>query len=305
MNKNTELNAAKAAKKDEFYTQLSDIEEQLKHYTEHFRGKAVYSNCDDWRKSQFVKYFKDHFHELGLKKYIATCYGRKDLFAHGEALWYEYDGTEEQHGELEGDGDFRSLECAAYLKQCDIIVTNPPFSLFREFVEILKAYRKGFLIIGHLNAVTYKEVFPMIKDNKMWMGPSIYGGEREFGTPKDYPLMAVGWRIDEQGRKFIRVKGVRWFTNLNYAKCHEPLILCRNYTPEAYPHYDNYDAIEVGHTKDIPMDYDGVMGVPITFLDKWCPEQFEVVDADGWGVCPSFRLNGRQTYRRILIRRKG
>lgn len=179
---------------------------------------------------------------------------------------------------LHGDGDFRSAECIELLKQADIVVTNPPFSLFREYVAQLIAYNKKFLIIGNQNAITYKEIFPLIKGNKLWLGCSIHSGDREFGVPDDYPLMAANSRIDENGKKYIRVKGVRWFTNLDYKERHEELILYKRYNPEEYPKYDNYDAINVDKTADIPCDYDGVMGVPITFLDKYNPEQFEIVE---------------------------
>ena len=293
MNKNTGLNDARAAKKDEFYTQLSDIENELKHYAERFRGKVVYSNCDNWRKSQFVKYFKGHFHELGLKRYVATCYGRKDLFAHSEALWYEYDGVEECHGELKGDGDFRSFECVERLKQADIVVTNPPFSLFREFVGLLKKLMKDFLIIGNVNAVTYKDVFEMIKDNEIWLGYGFKGGATHFAS--DYEDTATA---GDHREGMIRVSGVEWFTNMDTTKRHEPLTLCRKYAPENYPRCDDYDAINVDKTSDIPMDYDGVMGVPITFLDKFCPEQFEIVGRS------SPTVNGKMLYQRIFIRKR-
>ena len=292
MAENNNLGAAKKAKKDEFYTQLSDIESELRHYTEHFRGKTVLCNCDDPRVSNFFHYFTYGFEYLGLKRLITTCYKNqeRDLFSQNDserAIWLEYTGDKngnripdpEEIGlhYLQGDGDFRSKECIELLEQADIVVTNPPFSLFREYVAQLVKYNKKFLIIGNQNAITYKEIFPLIKEGKLWMGPSIHSGDREFGVPDDYPLNAAGYRVDEQGRKFIRVKGVRWFTNLEHTKRHEPLILYRNYTPEDYPRYDNYDAINVDKTSEIPMDYDGVMGVPITFLDKYCPEQFEIV----------------------------
>ena len=292
MAKNSNLTAAKNAKKDEFYTQLSDIENELRHYKAHFRGKTVLCNCDDPRVSNFFHYFAYSFEQLGLKRLITTCYKNRDmdLFSQNDserAIWLEYTGDKngnrvpdpEEIGlhELRGDGDFRSQECIELLRQADIVVTNPPFSLFREYVAQLIQEDKKFLIIGNQNAITYKEIFPLIKEGKLWMGPSIHSGDREFGVPNDYPLNAAGCRIDEQGRKFIRVKGVRWFTNLDHTKRHEPLILTEHYTPEAYPKYDNYDAINVDKTADIPCDYDGVMGVPITFLDKYCPEQFEIL----------------------------
>ena len=213
-----------------------------------------------------------------------------DLFSQNDreqAIYLEYDGDKnnnripdiEEIGQefFVGDGDFRSKESIALLKKADIIVTNPPFSLFREYVSQLAAYDKKFLIIGNINAVTYKETFKLIKDNKMWLGASIHSGDREFGVPDDYPLKAAGYRVDGNGKKFIRVKGVRWFTNLDYKERHEDLVLYKKYSPEEYPKYENYDAIEVSRTANIPMDYDGKMGVPITFLDKYNPDQFEIL----------------------------
>ena len=292
MSSNTLLHSAKAAKKDEFYTQLSDIERELKHYRHHFKDKVVYCNCDDPRVSNFFHYFSYNFEKLGLKRLVTTCYKNQepDLFTRNDseqAVYLEYEGDKngnripdpEEIGikPLKGDGDFRSQESIELLKQADIVVTNPPFSLFREYVAQLMRYEKKFLIIGAMNAVTYKEIFPLIKDDKMWIGPSISSGDREFGVPDHYPLNASGIRIGDDGRKYIRVKGVRWFTNLDHSKRHENLILYKNYSEDEYPTYDNYDGIEVGKTKAIPSDYDGVMGVPITFLDKYNPEQFDIV----------------------------
>lgn len=283
---------AKVAKKDEFYTQLVDIENELWHYKEHFKGKTVLCNCDDPRVSNFFHYFSYKFEDLGLKKLITTCYKSQnsDIFSKNDserAIWLEYNGDKngnhipdpEEIGinYLKGDGDFRSKECIELLKQADIVVTNPPFSLFREYVAQLIEFDKKFLIIGNVNAISYKEIFPLIKDNKVWLGASIHSGDREFGVPQDYPLNAAGYRQDENGNKFIRVKGVRWFTNLDYKERHEDLILFKKYTPEEYPNYDNYEGINVDKTADIPCDYDGLMGVPITFLDKYNPDQFEIV----------------------------
>jgi hypothetical protein len=290
--RNKDLRAARRSKKDEFYTQLSDIEKELKHYRPHFKGKVVYCNCDDPSVSNFFHFFSFQFEKLDLKKLIATCYKNQDmdLFSRNDAeraIYLEYEGDRSGNRvpdpdeigvkHLKGDGDFRSGETIALLKKADIVVTNPPFSLFREYVAQLVEYDKQFLIIGSINAVSYKEIFKLIKQNRVWLGPSIHGGDREFGVPDDYPLKAAGFRIDEQGRKYIRVKGVRWFTNLDFRERHEDLVLYRTYTPEAYPKYDNYDAIEVSKTKEIPVDYDGAMGVPITFLDKYNPEQFEIL----------------------------
>ena len=333
---NSDLNAAKKAKKDEFYTQLSDIENELRHYKEHFRGKTVLCNCDDPRVSMFFHYFAYQFEALGLKRLITTCYKNQtpDLFSQHDcerAIWLEYLGDKngnrvpdpEEIGirQLQGDGDFRSQECIELLKQADIVVTNPPFSLFREYVALLMKYQKKFLIIGNLNALKYKEIFPLIQKKELWLGASIHSGDRKFGVPDTYPLNAVGCGIDQKGQRFICVKGVRWFTNLDYPQRHEDLILFRNYTPEAYPRYVNYDAIEVSKTEDIPCDYDGLMGVPITFMDKYNPEQFEIIGVslvlgnkkpadlpkDKQGG-PAFYLkeNGeyRRLYDRIVIRRR-
>lgn len=292
---NVDLHAASKAKKDEFYTQLSDIESEMKHYKEHFKGKTILCNCDDPRISNFFHYFSYNFEKLGLKKLITTCYKNqnRDLFSQNDserAIWLEYFGDKngnrvpdpEEIGihYLKGDGDFRSQECIELLKEADIVVTNPPFSLFREYVSQLIKYNKKFLIIGNVNAISYKEIFSLIKDNKLWLGASIHSGDREFGVPKDYPLNASGCRQDENGNKFIRVKGVRWFTNLDYKERHEDLILYRSYNSEDYPNYENYNAINVDMTSEIPMDYYDTMGVPITFLDKYNPNQF-VIEALG------------------------
>ena len=292
MSLNENLRKAKRQKNDEFYTQLSDIENELRHYTGHFRGKIVYCNCDDPRVSNFFHYFSYNFERLGLKRLITAGYKNqeRDLFSRHDserAIWLEYNGNTKGGRvpdvgdigirEFEGDGDFRSAECIELLKQADIVVTNPPFSLFREYVAQLVEYGKKFLIIGNQNAITYKELFPLIKENKIWLGPSIKSGDREFGIPGHYPLTAATSRIDENGNRFIRVKGVRWFTNLDYPQRHEDLILYKTYSPKDYPTYDNYDAINVDKTAEIPLDWEGPMGVPVTFLDKYNPEQFEVM----------------------------
>lgn len=334
---NKNLNKAKEAKKDEFYTQLEDINNELKHYREHFRGKTVLCNCDDPRVSNFFTYFAYNFEFLGLKKLITTCYKNQnvDLFSQGQcekAVYLVYEGDKngnhipdaEEIGvmPLKGDGDFRSPECIELLKEADIVVTNPPFSLFREYVAQLIEYDKKFLIIGNVNAVTYKEIFPLIMQNKVWLGVSIHSGDRKFWVPDDYELNAAGCGIDETGRKFIRVKGVRWFTNLDYKERHENLILYKTYDIKENPTYINYDAIEVGKTSEIPMDYDGIMGVPITFLDKYNPDQFEILgkstdvadmteirkmeNAQGGGPRFYVMRNGTpiRMYERIVIRRK-
>ena len=330
-NTSRELSKARKQKKDEFYTQLSDIENELRHYKEHFRGKTVLCNCDDPRVSNFFHYFAYQFEALGLKRLITTCYKNQtpDLFSQHDcerAISLVYDGDKngnrvpdpEEIGihELQGDGDFRSPECIELLMQADIVVTNPPFSLFREYVGELVRHEKKFLILGNVNAITYKEVFPLIQDNQLWLGASIHSGDREFGVPLDYPLESIGFRIDSDGNRFIRVKGVRWFTNLDYHERHEDIILYKTYNPTDNPRYDNYDAIEVGKTGDIPMDYDGLMGVPITFLDKYNPAQFEIVGCSDNGAVPDeYKLphfkkhnepfvNGQKVYKRIFIRRR-
>jgi len=316
---NINLSKAKKNKKDEFYTQLTDIEKELKHYKRHFKDKVVFCNCDDPRVSNFFHYFSYNFEKLGLKRLITTCYKNKDMdsFSHNgseKAVYLEYEGDKNRNNipdteeigikTLQGDGDFRSEECIELLKQADIVVTNPPFSLFREYVAQLVEYDKKILIIGNLNAITYKEIFKLIKENKLWFGASIHSGDREFGVPDSYPLEAAGYRIDNEGKKFIRVKGVRWFTNLDYKERHEDLILYKKYNAKEYPKYDNYDAINVNKTKEIPMDYDDVMGVPITFMDKYNPDQFEILGNEydlninkGRGY-----INGKRMYSRIFIR---
>jgi hypothetical protein len=289
---NNLLAAAKAGRKDEFYTQLSDIEKELRHYRKHFKSKIVYCNCDDPRASNFFRYFSYNFEKLGLKKLVAACYKNQDadLFSQNDAeraVYLEYEGDKDgdripgpdeiEVKHFEGDGDFRSAETIELLKQADIVVTNPPFSLIKEYVAQLVKYKKQFLIIGNMNAVTYNEIFRLFQNNQMWYGPSIRSGDREFGVPADYPLTAAGTRVDEAGNKFVRVKGVRWFTNLDYPERHEDLILYKSYTPDEYPTYVNYDAIDVSSYKDIPADYDGVIGVPITLLDYFSPDQFEII----------------------------
>lgn len=289
---NRSLQAAKTSKQDEFYTQLSDIEKELRYYKEHFNGKVVLCNCDDPRVSNFFHYFSYNFEQLGLKRLVTTCYKNqnRDLFSQHNserAIYIEYTGDKDGNRvpdldeigikELKGDGDFRSDECLNLLKQADIVVTNPPFSLFREYVAQLTQYEKKFLIIGHMNALHYKEIFKLIKENKLWLGESIHSGDREFGVPDHYPLEAASFRIDEKGRKYIRVKGVRWFTNMDNPKRHEQLPLYKKYSAAEYPRYDNLDAIEVSKTNEIPCDYYGLMGVPDAFLDKYNPDQFELI----------------------------
>ena len=327
---NETLKSAKKNKNDEFYTQLCDIEKELSHYKEHFKGKTVLCNCDDPRVSNFFRFFALKFNEWGIKRLITTCYKNQDvdLFSQNtseKAVWLDYYGNPNDNTstdfstvevkELKGDGDFRSKECIELLKQSDIVVTNPPFSLFREYVELLLSYDKKILIIGNVNALSYKEIFPYIKNNQLWLGASIHSGDREFGVPDSYPLTAASSRVDAEGNKYIRVKGVRWFTNLDFKERHEDLILYKNYTPEEYPKYDNYDAINVDKTSDIPLDYEDKMGVPITFLDKYNPEQFEIIDGIGrYSILNNEEtkkagkylsmINGKALYFRIIIKKK-
>ena len=302
---NTNLTLAKANKKDEFYTQLSDIEKELKHYKNHFKDKVVLCNCDDPRVSNFFHFFSYNFEKFGLKKLIATCYKSQDsdLFSQNNserAIYLEYTGDKngnnvpdaEEIGikHLQGDGDFRSKECIELLKQADIVVTNPPFSLFREYVSQLVEYDKKFVIIGHQNAITYKEIFKLIKENKIWLGFGFTGGAGHFINTQ-YENYATA---TDKKEGMIRVSGVHWFTNLDINKRHEDLILYKNYTPEEYPKYENFDAINVDVTKDIPVDYAGAMGVPITFIDKYNPDQFEII---GLGISNSGIEIGVEPYK--------
>lgn len=314
-----DLNRAQKAKKDEFYTQLPDIEKELRHYTNHFENKVVYCNCDDPRVSNFFHYFSYQFETLQLRKLITTCYKNRnwELFSdHGsdKAVYLEYEGDKNQNKlpddeeievkQLEGDGDFRSAECISMLEKADIVVTNPPFSLFRQYVSQLMEYGKKFIILGNLNAITYKEIFPYLKDNRIWLGASIKSGDREFGVPQSYPLTGATTRQDEDGNKFVRVKGVRWFTNLDYPQRHEDLPLVKKYNEKDYPHYENCDAINVDKTKDIPRDWNGMMGVPITFLDKYNPDQFEIIRFRKGDDNKDLIVSGKAPYFRILIKRK-
>ena len=372
---NESLSKAKEAKNDEFYTQYHDIEKEISAYLEYnpdvFRGKTVLLPCDDPEWSNFTKYFAQNFENFGLKRLISTSYAPESkrykfgyvptLFeteaphfdadkskTHGKIFVLDHDVTGDgrinvedlQWQYLEGDGDFRSEEICRLRDLADFIITNPPFSLFREFLAWIIEAKKQFVIIGNMNAISYKEVFPLIKDNKIWYGCSISSGDREFGVPDEYPLTASGWRIDEKGKKFIRVKGVRWFTNLDHGRRHQflPLMTMADNLKfsrhkelrgrEDYIHYENYDAIEVPFTDAIPSDYEGVMGVPISFLDKYCPEQFEILGitdrGNAYGIktkdftaedTPDFNdLNRRgaiivdgilkSTYARLLIRKK-
>ena len=318
---NTDLTKAKKQKNDEFYTQYFDIEKEMNAYLEYdpdvFRGKSVLLPCDDPEWSNFTKYFAQNFELLGLKKLVSTSYApdSKKIEKYIPTLFEMNDSqfdsekthkngkifvlTEDRSGDgkidindldwnyLQGDGDFRSAEIRKLRDEADIIITNPPFSLFREFLAWIVEADKKFTIIGNMNAITYKEVFPLLKNNQMWLGQSISSGDREFRVPENYPIEASGWRIDEDGNVYLRIKGVRWFTNLDHGRRHQPLQLMTmadnlKYNKKlkgknAYVKYDNYDAIEVPFTEAIPSDYDGVMGVPISFLDKYNPDQFEIV----------------------------
>ena len=295
---NADLTAAKTARKDEFYTQLADIEKEMSCYREHFKGRTVLCNCDDPFQSNFFKYFVLNFNSLGLKKLVATCRAKKPIKAVVTAVCDRMDDVDvgkllklkgNEFAELKGDGDFRSDECLALLDEADIAATNPPFSLFREYVSTLMERGKKFIILGSVNAVTYKEFFPLLKENKVWIGASIHSGDRAFYVPDNYPLDASSGGIDkETGRKYIRVKGVRWYTNLDIGRRHEKLKLTKRYSPKLYPKYDNYDAVNVDFTSDIPCDYAGTMGVPVTFLDKYSPDQFEII---GMGIGTLFDGN--------------
>lgn len=333
---NKTLHTAKTQKKDEFYTQLSDIENELKHFREMFRGKVVYCNCDDPFESNFFRYFVLNFKLLGLKKLITTSYkpspiantqlglfgdditvapskGRPKITANklvinevgdinGDGAFNLNDIAEQlkanKHNEwtpLEGDGDFRSKECVELLKESDIVVTNPPFSLFREYVAQLVEYDKKFLIVGSKNAITYKEIFNLIQDDKMWLGKGFAGGNAYFRTPyDDNEAYAAGVYNPETG--LVKFRNVGWFTNMDFEERHEDLQLYKKYKPEENPKYANYDAIEVSKTADIPMDYEGEMGVPITFLDRYNPEQFEIVGSSRTHSTPMSKIAAKGAY---------
>lgn len=321
MNLNKSLSKARRDPKDEFYTQLSDIENELKHYKEHFKGKTVYCNADDPRVSNFFHYFSYNFEHLGLKKLITTCYKSQDMnlfsmYDRESAIALVYEGekdngrvpTVENIGvvELEGDGDFRSPEALEFLKEADIVVTNPPFSLFREYVGQLIEYDKDFLIIGSLNAVTYKETFQLIKDNKIWLG--FNNGDMSFRVPDHYEPRETRFWIDEDGNKWRSMGNIGWYTNLDITKRHEELIMYKKYDPNYYQKYNDYEIINIDKVAEIPDDYEGVMGVPITFIDKYNPEQFEILgiaNSARWIGLECFTIiDDRKVYNRILIRNK-
>ena len=362
MANNKDLRKADGSKNDEFYTQYSDIEKEINAYLDYdsnaFKNKTVLLPCDDPEWSNFTKYFAQNFEKLGLKKLISTSFA-----ANSKPIDIDYQPTlfetvdprfdinktrvkgkiftltkdENKDGKinindlkwnyLEGDGDFRSEEVKLLRDESDIIITNPPFSLFREFLAWIMEAKKKFVIIGNQNAISYKEVFPYLKDNKIWLGESIHSGDREFGVPKTYPLNAAGSRIDENGNKFIRVKGVRWFTNIEHGRRHQPLPLMTESDNKkfskhkevkgiGYQKFDFYDAINVPFTDAIPCDYKDLMGVPITFFDKYCPEQFKIIDGIGrYSILDNeatkaagnylSMVNGKPQYFRIIIQRIG
>ena len=336
-NDTVNLEKAKRAKKDEFYTQYQTIEEELKHYSPSlFEGKTVFCNCDDPYVSQFFLYFANNFQRLGIKELISTCYKNQDIYLFNQgrkrrrhAASIRYKGERNEDGTikvdkdnvvyLKGDGDFRSEECIALLQQSDIVVTNPPFSLFREFIKLLVDNQKKFLIIGNINAITYKECFKLFEKGEMWIGCSIHSGDREFNVPRTYSLDMKGartlkngdirtktGRIDVNGNKYVRVKGIRWFTNLEYTERHIPLKLTAKYNPEDYPTFDNIpQAINVDKTALIPSDYNGIMGVPISFVDKYCPEQFKIIGNEYTLKIENGRgyINGKRKYGRIFIQK--
>ena len=321
MQKNNNLHTAKTAKRDEFYTQLTDIEKELRFYTESFEGKVVYCNCDDYRQSNFYKYFYYNFQYLKLKKLICTCFN-----ADGKGLYAIYDGETETTGKLNSDGDFRSEECIEYLKECDVVVTNPPFSLFRQYVKQLMDYGKKFIVMANNNAITYKEFFPYIKNGKVWLGRTLFTGKMPYFKVSDsYNLTNDRFEKREDGL-YKQVNGICWFTNVPNDNNRQVLDLYKRYSFEDYPKYDNYDAIECGRMENLPCDYDGVIGIPITGLKYLWSDgtihteyngtttQFEIVgwsrhndlDMDGgyWiGGCNDATINGKIVYRRILIRK--
>lgn len=365
---NSNLAKAKSAKNDEFYTQYQDIEKEIMAYLEFnpntFAGKTVLLPCDDPEWSNFTKFFAQNFERLKLKKLISTSFApeskslkinytptlfetedpqfdKDKTIVNGKIFTLDHDTSGDgkidvndlEWSYLQGDGDFKSEEIKKLRDEADIIITNPPFSLFREFLAWIVEAEKQFVIIGNMNAITYKDVFPLLQANKMWLGQTISSGDREFQVPKEYPVAAAGWRIDDFGNIFLRVKGVRWFTNLDHGRRHQPLALMTMEDnlrfskhkeikgKNSYDNYDNYDAIEVSFTDAIPIDYKGFMGVPITFLDKYCPEQFEIIDmlsSAGGSAIGKFLPNktgqgirdkrpilmGKNTYARIIVKKR-
>lgn len=350
---NATLNRAFIAKKDEFYTQYEDVEKEMTQHQGKLKGRSILCNCDDPFESAFFRFFVLNFEKFEIKKLVSTCYadstnaGREypleEMSRAYKAIVTEVpDGPIEKPdgsldleslfalsgnslSHLEDDGDFRSNECVALLEEADVVATNPPFSLFRDYIGLLEKFNKDYIVLGNMNAATYREIFPLIRDNKLWYGKSIRSGDRKFYVPDNYPLNAASCGVDDRGRRFIRVKGVRWFTNLETGKQREPIELTQHFTTQDYPRYENYDAIEVNRTQNIPIDYEGFMGVPITFLDKYSADQFEIIMlANGnarTNVCPKTLsevkysahskdkggvgiINGQRVYVRVIIRRK-
>ena len=307
------LQKAKKSKSDEFYTQLCDIERELQHYTNCFVDKVVYCNCDNPQISNFFRYFKDNFQRLGIKKLIASCFcdaemDHSNANAIPKAYYCEYEGDNihMKIGNFEGNGDFRSAECVELLQQADVVVTNPPFSLFREFVTQIVHYGKQFLVIGNINAITYKEIFDLIQNDKAWLGVNLGRGISGFIVPEHYQLYGTEVKINEEGQRIISTNGCLWLTNLEINQRHEDITLKMEYTgnEDKYPKYDNCEGINVNRTQDIPKDYAGLMGVPITFLHKYNPEQFEIVKFRKGDDGKDLRINGKSPYFRILIRNK-
>lgn len=316
---NTLLQKAKKSKRDEFYTLLSDIESELQHYRHHFKDKVVYCNCDDPRNSNFYRYFAINFHKLGLKKLIASCYRemQMDLFGaetNETGFYYIYTGNDSEKCipsdsdliHFNGDGDFRSQESVELLEQADIVVSNPPFSLFREYIAQLIRYNKAFLTIGNINAITYKEIFSLIKANKAWLGVNLGRGISGFTVPESYELYGTETHIDKNGNRIISPNNCLWLTNMDNAKRNEKITLTKRYVgnESIYQKYDNYDGINVNKTQDIPMDYSGCMGVPITFLHKYNPEQFEIIRFRKGDDDKDLSINGKCPYFRIVIKNR-
>lgn len=313
------LKKAKTAKSDEFYTQLCDIESELQFYKTHFKDKVVFCNCDDPIISNFFKYFSRNFEDLGIKKILTSCYRDRseNLFSEKNqesGFFFEYTNTDKEKNKInlpeiipfEGDGDFRSPESIELLNKSDIVVTNPPFSLFREYVEQLVKYDKKFLIIGNVNAITYKEIFKLIKENRAWLGINLGRGVSGFIVPQHYELYGTEARIDDSGNRIVSPNNCLWLTNLDTFRRHEDILLTKKYlgNEHEYPKYDNYDGINVNKTKDIPLDYMGVMGVPITFLHKFNPDQFEIIKFRKGNDEKDLSINGKCPYFRILIKNK-
>lgn len=310
---NNLLHKAKKSKLDEFYTQYCDIESELKYYSQSFRDKVVYCNCDDPRVSNFFLYFVNNFNRLGIKKVIASCYQESDpnLFSDTESksgFYWEYTGKSEtlKKVQLKGDGDFRSQECLEILAQSDVVVTNPPFSLFREFISQLVQFNKQFLVIGNINAITYKEIFELIQEDKAWLGVNLGRGISGFIVPDYYELSGTEAYLDKDNKRIVATNNCLWLTNLNLKQRHRDIELTKTYlgNESVYKKFDNCDGININRTKDIPKDYHGLMGVPITFLHKYNPEQFEIVRFRKGDDGKDLRVNGKTPYFRILVRNK-